>query len=84
MKFMVMFSNRKHQVVYLPTLEDAKLYADTNVELTGENMVILDWEMCPPKVVAKRQWIPHPATVEEQGVNIIDFGQFGFYDAWVY
>lgn len=64
-----------------PSLEDMKLVADSMVEPTFQDIIIYEWEV-PPKVLARRQWIGHPATPEELDTNIIDFGILGFYDCW--
>ena len=64
-----------------PSLDDMKLAADSMDEPTFQDIVIYEWEV-PPKVLARRQWIGHPATPEELETNIIDFGILGFYDCW--
>lgn len=84
MKIYIDLGNGKKIAPFLlenQSLDDVKLVADSLVEPTFQDIVIYEWEM-PPKALARRQWIGHPATPEEQETNIIDFGILGFYDAW--
>lgn len=62
------------------TINEAKEYADERINYTQANVTI---ENEKEEKIYIRKWYGTKASEEDKERNIIEYGNFGFYDEWI-